>query len=173
VAEQAVAAYFEEAVAATADGGPPSAVAQAKPVANWVTGELFRLMNRDGVEIEAVKVTPAALAGLHQLVASGTINTGTAKTVLEEMFTTGQDARTIVEARGLAQINDTAAIDALIDEVLANNPDQVQTYLGGKASVEQWFFGQVMKGLKGRGNPAVIRQALVAKLQHLGEKRNA
>jgi aspartyl-tRNA(Asn)/glutamyl-tRNA(Gln) amidotransferase subunit B len=183
VAEQAVAAYFEEAVQATEDGGrktdkAPSSVLlpplpAAKPLANWITGELYRLMNRDGVEIGAVKVSPRALAGLHALVAAGTINTGTAKAVLEEMFAGGQDAQAIVAARGLGQISDTGAIEALIDEVLASNPEQVRTYLGGKASVEQWFFGQVMKGLKGRGNPAVIRQALVAKLQHLGETRNA
>jgi aspartyl-tRNA(Asn)/glutamyl-tRNA(Gln) amidotransferase subunit B len=84
------------------------------------------------------------------------------------MFATGQDAGAIVASRGLAQVSDTAELEALIDRVLSANPEQVKTFLGGKATVEQWFFGQVMKASQGRGNPQVIRGLLAAKLKALG-----
>ena len=156
--ERAVAEYFEAVCAA---GAAP------KAAANWITGELFRLMNAAGQSIEQVKVTPRALAGLVALTNAGTINSNTAKTVFEEMFATGQDADAIVASKGLAQVSDTAEIEALIDRVLAANPEQVKTFLGGKATVEQWFFGQVMKASQGRGNPQVIRGLLAKKLKDL------
>ena len=159
VTERAVAEYFEAVCAA---GAAP------KAVANWITGELFRLMNATGQSIDQVKVTPRALAALVDLAAAGTINSNTAKVVFEEMFATGQDAGAIVAAKGLAQVSDTAEIEALIDRVLAANPEQVKTFLGGKATVEQWFFGQVMKASQGRGNPQVIRGLLNVKLKSLG-----
>ncbi len=167
VVERAVAEYFEAACAVGAAGATPKTV-PPKAVANWITGELFRLMNAGGLAIDQVKVTPQALAGLVGLVGAGTINSNTAKTVFEEMFATGQDADAIVKARGLAQVNDTAEIEALIDRVLSANPEQVKTFLGGKATVEQWFFGQVMKASQGRGNPQVIRGLLAEKLKALG-----
>ncbi len=124
-------------------------------------------MNAAGQGIDQVKVTPRALAGLIALMTAGTINSNTAKTVFEEMFATGQDADAIVAGKGLAQVNDTAEIEALIDRVLAANPEQVKTFLGGKATVEQWFFGQVMKASQGRGNPQVIRGLLAKRLKDL------
>ncbi len=159
VAERAVAEYFEAVCAA---GGAP------KPAANWITGELFRLMNANGQTIDQVRVTPKALAALVDLVGAGTINSNTAKVVFEEMFATGQDAGAIVAAKGLAQVSDTAELEALIDRVLSANPEQVKTFRGGKASVEQWFFGQVMKATQGRGNPQVIRGLLGEKLKESG-----
>ena len=159
-AERAVADYFE-AVCAEGKATP-------KAAANWITSELFRLMNAAGQAIDQVKVTPQALAGLVALVGAGTINSNTAKVVFEEMFATGQDAGAIVAARGLAQVSDTAELEALIDRVLSSNPEQVKTFLGGKATVEQWFFGQVMKASQGRGNPQVIRGLLAEKLKALG-----
>jgi aspartyl-tRNA(Asn)/glutamyl-tRNA(Gln) amidotransferase subunit B len=165
VEEKAVADYFEQAVSPQ-----PSALSHPKSIANWMTGELFRLMNDSDAGIEQVKVQPAQLAALTELVASGAINMNTAKAVFAEMFATGRDAQAIVAEKGLAQVSDTAAIEQRVEEVLAANPEQVATYLGGKATVEQWIFGQVMKGLKGQGNPQVIREVLAAKLLALKER---
>jgi aspartyl-tRNA(Asn)/glutamyl-tRNA(Gln) amidotransferase subunit B len=162
--DKAVADYFEAAVS-----GQRSAISNRKSVANWITGELFRLMNASGQTIEQVKVTPGDLAALVELVSSSAVNANTAKAVFAEMFATGRDAPTIVAEQGLAQVSDNAAVEQAVADVLAANPEQVATYLGGKATVEQWFFGQVMKGLKGRGNPQVIRGVLASKLASLKE----
>jgi aspartyl-tRNA(Asn)/glutamyl-tRNA(Gln) amidotransferase subunit B len=162
VEERAVADYFETAVS-----NQQSKIRNPKSIANWMTGELFRLMNDSGTDIEHVKVQPAQLAALAELVAVNAINLNTAKAVFAEMFATGRDAQTIVSEKGLAQVSDLAAIEQRVEAVLAANPEQVATYLGGKAAVEQWFFGQVMKGLKGQGNPQVIRETLSRKLDEL------
>jgi len=163
--ERAIADYFERAV-----GQQSAASRQPKSIANWMTGELFRLMNESGLDIEHVKVQPAQLAALAEMVTSGMINTNTAKAVFAEMFATGRDAPAIVAEKGWAQVSDSAAVEQAVADVLAANPEQVATYLGGKATVEQWLFGQVMKGLKGRGNPQIIRRVLTSKLEALKHK---
>ena len=94
----------------------------------------------------------------------GALNLNTAKTVFESMYRTGRSAGEIVAEQGLAQVSDTGEIERLVAAVIAANPGELATYLGGKAGVEQWFFGQVMRQLRGRGNPQVIRQALSAAL---------
>jgi aspartyl-tRNA(Asn)/glutamyl-tRNA(Gln) amidotransferase subunit B len=162
VEERAVADYFEQAIRNPKSQGP-----NPKVIANWMTGELFRLMNESGIDIGHVKVQPAQLAALAEMVTSGVINTNTAKAVFAEMFASGRDAQAIVDEEGLAQVSDSAAIEQRVAEVLAANPEQVATYLGGKETVEQWFFGQVMKALKGQGNPQVIREILSRKLDEL------
>jgi aspartyl-tRNA(Asn)/glutamyl-tRNA(Gln) amidotransferase subunit B len=162
--DKAVADYFEAAVS-----GQRSAISNRKSVANWITGELFRLMNASGQTIEQVKVTPGDLAALVELVSSSAVNANTAKAVFAEMFATGRDAPTIVAEKGWAQVSDSTAVEQAVADVLAANPEQVATYLGGKTTVEQWFFGQVMKSLKGRGNPQVIRGVLASKLASLKE----
>ena len=165
VEEQAVADYFEQAVAAqTAVAAQPAAQRNPKALANWITGELFRLMNQAGQAIGQVAITPAQLAELTRLVTGGALNLNTAKTVFESMYRTGRSAGEIVAEEGLAQVSDTAEIERLVAAVIAANPGELATYLGGKAGVEQWFFGQVMRQLRGRGNPQVIRQALSAAL---------
>ncbi len=159
VEEPAVADYFERAVAAQ-----PAEQRSPKALANWITGELFRLMNQAGQELTQVTIAPAQLAELAGLVAAGALNLNTAKGVLEAMYRTGRPAREIVAEQGLAQVSDTGEIERLVASVLAANPGELATYLGGKTSLEQWFFGQVMRQLRGRGNPLVIRQALAAAL---------
>jgi aspartyl-tRNA(Asn)/glutamyl-tRNA(Gln) amidotransferase subunit B len=158
VEEPAVAAYFEAAVAA--QGGHRN----AKSVANWMTGELFRLMNETAQTIEQVAVRPAQMAELGALVAAGTLNLSTAKAVFESMYRSGRGPAEIVAEQGLAQVSDTGEIERLIEEVIAANPGELASYLSGKASLEQWFFGQVMRRLRGRGNPQVIGAALSAAL---------
>jgi aspartyl-tRNA(Asn)/glutamyl-tRNA(Gln) amidotransferase subunit B len=165
VEDRAVADYFERAVQNSKPQAP-----NPKPITNWMTGEMYRLMNETGQSIQTVKVTPESLAALTGLVAAGTINLNTAKGVFEEMFRTGRAPEAIVAERGLAQVSDAGEIESLVDEVLAANPDQLAVYLGGKVSVEEWFFGQVMRRLGGRGNPRMIRPALRLALE---KKRKA
>jgi len=172
IEEVAVADYFEKVVASQKDEGRRTKDEGLNPksVANWITGELFRLMKESGQNISEVKITPKDLAALTGLV-GGTLNINTAKTVFEEMYRTGRGPEAIVAEKGLAQVSDTGEIEKIIVEILDANPDQVATYLGGKATVEQWFFGQAMRRLKGQGNPQVIRQVLADRLEKL--KSNA
>lgn len=164
--DRAIADYFERAIS-----NQKSDIRNSKPIANWITGELFRLMNEAGQGIAEVRLTPGDLAALAGQVAEGAINLNTAKAVFEEMYHTGRGPQAIVAEKGLAQVSDRGEIEKLVDEVMAANPDQLATYLGGKAAVEQWFFGQVMRRLQGRGNPQVIRAALAAALEK--KKRGA
>ncbi len=156
-AEREVADYFEQAVAAAPEAAP-------KMVANWITGELFGLLNQAGTSLRECRVPPSALASLVGLVSRGEINQNSAKSVLGEMFTTGQSAESIVASRGLRQVSDTAAIAALVQKALAENPAQVAAYFGGKEAVAQWLFGQVMRAAKGQANPQVVRAELTRQL---------
>jgi aspartyl-tRNA(Asn)/glutamyl-tRNA(Gln) amidotransferase subunit B len=158
--DAAVADYFEAAVAT-----PGAAARSPKAVANWMLGELFRLMKATGQEIGAVRVAPAGLAALIDLVGAGALNLNSAKTVFEAMYRTGRAPAEVVAEQGLAQVSDAGAIAAVVDEVLSAHPAELATYRAGKGSVEQWFFGQVMRRLGGRGNPQLIRQALRAALE--------
>jgi aspartyl-tRNA(Asn)/glutamyl-tRNA(Gln) amidotransferase subunit B len=162
VEDRAVADYFEQIV----QQQKPE-VRSPKAAANWVTGELFRLMNETGQDMAQARthITPEALASLTTYIAGGMININTAKTVFEEMFRTGRGPQAIIAERGLAQISDAEEIEKLVADVITSHPDQLATYLGGKATVEQWFFGQVMKRLQGQGNPHVIRETLKAALE--------
>ncbi len=165
VQERAVADYFEQAVQAQ-----PAAARHPKAVANWMTGELFRLMNETGEDIAAARLPPAQLAAVVGLVSAGTLNLNTAKSVFEAMYRTGRTAAEIVAERSLAQVSDADTIGGLVASVLAAHPAELASYLGGKEAVEQWFFGQVMRQLKGQGNPQVIRQALTAALTRHKQK---
>ena len=160
VADKAVADYYEAALAA---GGDP------KIVANWVTGELFRLMNTAGLEIGGIRVAPEALVELIALVEAGKINNNTAKEVLEIMFETGRGAEEIVEERGLAQISDSSALEVLVERVIAENPQQVQKYLGGKEGLLGWFVGQVMRETKGQANAQMVNEMFRKRLEALRE----
>jgi aspartyl-tRNA(Asn)/glutamyl-tRNA(Gln) amidotransferase subunit B len=158
-AERALAEYFEEAVRAF--GGP------AKTVSNWVTGELARLMNEGGVPVEEVKVSPGRLGKLLGLVQVGTVNQNTAKEVLAEMFRTGAEAEEIVRAKGLTQIADEGQLLEMARKIVADNPTQVEQYLGGSEKVFGWLMGQMMRATKGKASPQVaqevMRQALAEK----------
>ena len=156
VSDKAVADYYEAAVAA---GGDPRAIA------NWVTGELFRLMNAEGIEIGAVRVAPEGLADLIRLVDEGAITATTAKDVLAEMFTSGRAARAIVEEKGLAQISDAGALAALVEQVIEENPGPVQSYLGGKEGLLGWFVGQVMRETKGQANAQIVNKMFRQRLE--------
>jgi aspartyl-tRNA(Asn)/glutamyl-tRNA(Gln) amidotransferase subunit B len=160
VEDQGVAAYFE--AAAHAAGGIPPAT-----VANWVTGELFAWMNQSGQGIEQVKVTPAALVELLAALADNTLNQNTAKVVLAMMLTSGKSAGEITTERSLQQISDVSILTEMVQQVLAENPDEVQNYLNGKETLANWFFGQVMRAAKGQANPQVLRSELDKQLVNL------
>ena len=154
VAEQATAAFYE-AVAKGRD---------AKAAANWVMGDLFAALNRSGRGIEESPVSAAALGGMLDLLTDGTINGRIAKDVFEAMVETGEPPGAIVEARGLRQVTDTGAIDAAIEAVVAANGDKVAQYRAGKLKLFGFFVGQVMKATAGKGNPALINEALEKRL---------
>jgi aspartyl-tRNA(Asn)/glutamyl-tRNA(Gln) amidotransferase subunit B len=156
--ERAVAEWFEAALAA---GGEP------KPIANWMINNLFSLMNEYKQGVDAIQVTPAGLVELVGLVEKRAINNNTAKEVLAEMFSSGQTAQAIVEAKGLAQISDEAALTAIIEQLLDENPDSVAAYLGGKVKLRGWFVGQVMKATRGKADPGVVNKLLVEALGNI------
>jgi aspartyl-tRNA(Asn)/glutamyl-tRNA(Gln) amidotransferase subunit B len=154
VADQ-VTADFYETVAKGRD---------ARLAANWVTGDFFAALNRTGTTIETIPVSSAALGGLLDLLADQTINGRIAKEVFEAMVETGESAAAIVEARGLRQVTDTGAIDAAVDAVLAAHPDKLAEFRSGKDKLFGFFVGQVMKAMAGKGNPALVNDALKQKL---------
>jgi aspartyl-tRNA(Asn)/glutamyl-tRNA(Gln) amidotransferase subunit B len=158
-AERAVAGYFEQAVSAAGTEVPP------RTVSNWLTGELFRLMKAAGIDIEQVRVTPAALAELLARVERGEINPNSGKRVLGTMFETGRPPAEIIAELGLAQVSDADALAAAVSGVLARYPDEVAKYRAGKGSVLGWLMGQVMRETKGKGNPAVVKGLLEKELK--------
>lgn len=132
------------------------------PVAasNWVTGELFGALNRIGKDITESPVTPGQAAELLALVADGTLSGSLAKQVFEVMLETGDAPGKIVEERGLKLTSDTGAIEAVIAEVLAKNPNQLEQYRGGKVALFGFFVGQTMKAMGGKANPGVVNELL-------------
>jgi aspartyl-tRNA(Asn)/glutamyl-tRNA(Gln) amidotransferase subunit B len=163
VSDRAVAEYFEAVVTA---GGAP------KQTANWITGELFRLMKKKSLEISAVrdKIAPRRLVELLGLIEQKTLNTNTAKDVLAAMLDSGQAAPEIVERDGLAQVSDASALAAVVAQVLEAHPDPVAQYLAGKETIAGWLMGQVMRATRGKANPKLARQLL---MEQLAARRDA
>lgn len=142
---------------------------QAKPAANWVMGDLSGALNRDGVEITASPVSAEMLGQLLQRIADNTISGRIAKDVFEAMWEGEGSADEVIEKRGLKQITDVGAIEAMIDEVIAANPKQVEQYQGGQAKLLGYFVGQVMRLSQGKANPAQLNQLLRQKLGPAGD----
>jgi aspartyl-tRNA(Asn)/glutamyl-tRNA(Gln) amidotransferase subunit B len=128
--------------------------------ANWVTSELFGALNRLGTSIVDSPVEPGQAAELLALVADGTLSGSLAKQVFEAMLETGDAPGKIVEERGLRQTSDTGAIEAVIGDVLAKNPKQLEQYRGGKETLFGFFVGQTMKAMAGKANPQVVNDLL-------------
>ncbi len=150
VADRETAAYFE-AVAAGRD---------AKSSANWITGELFGALNRNGLELSDSPVDAAMLGGLVDLAADGTLSGRLAKEVFEEMWKTGKQAAEIVEEKGLKQISDSGEIEAIVTKIVAENAGQVEQFRSGNEKVLGWFVGQVMKATQGKANPKLVNEVL-------------
>jgi aspartyl-tRNA(Asn)/glutamyl-tRNA(Gln) amidotransferase subunit B len=164
VEERAVADYFEEVVRSTPELNPQT-------ITNWITGELFGWMNQTGQSITSLRAAPNQLGALLIMQERGDLNMGTAKAVLNEMLLTGQSAAEIVEARDLAQMSDADTISGLVRQVLTENPAELTSYLNGKETLSNWFFGQVMRRAQGQGNPQVIRGELERQLVDIKDKK--
>ncbi len=156
-ASRALADYFEAALERA--GGEP------RTVAHWVAGELLARLNRDGIEVEECPVPASALGALLARVADGTVSGKIAKEVLAAMWAGEGEADAIIERRGLRQLTDSAAIEALVEEVVAANPAQVEQYRAGKRKVLGFFVGQVMKASRGQANPQQVNALLRRKLE--------
>ena len=152
-----LADYYEALV--DASGGA------AKICTNWVTGDVLGALNKAGLEIGQCPVDAERLAGLLKRIADDTISGKIAKQVFEAMWQGQETADQIIESQGLKQITDTGAIEAIIDKIIADNPGQVEQYLGGKDKVFGFFVGQVMKEMQGKANPAEVNKILKAKLK--------
>jgi aspartyl-tRNA(Asn)/glutamyl-tRNA(Gln) amidotransferase subunit B len=155
-ASRELADYFETA-AKEVEGG-------AKSVANWVLGDLSAALNRNAVDITASPIPAEALGGLVLRIQDNTISGKIAKEVFEAMWNKEGTADEIIEKKGLKQITDTSAIEPIIDEIIANNPKQLEQYRAGKEKLMGFFVGQVMKASKGKANPGQVNEILKKKL---------
>jgi aspartyl-tRNA(Asn)/glutamyl-tRNA(Gln) amidotransferase subunit B len=151
-----LAAWFDRAVAA--------ASGNAKAVVAFVLGDLSRLANESATHVARGKVTPESLAELVALTSSNAINSKAAKQVLETLWNEGGSAKAIVEREGLAQVSDRGAVETIVAEILAANPDAVTSYKAGKTNVLGFLTGQVMKQSRGKANPALAQELLKEKL---------
>jgi len=152
IEDYAVSAYFEEAIA-QGDVDP-------KQVANWMTGELFRRLNQDGVDIGAIAVKPRDLVELIRLLQNGTINQNAAREVFGAMWEEGGSPQAIVEAKGLTQISDSSELDGVVAGVIEANPDAIEKIKGGNQKPIQFLMGQVMKETRGKANPQLVVELL-------------
>ncbi|MCS5596133.1 MAG: Asp-tRNA(Asn)/Glu-tRNA(Gln) amidotransferase subunit GatB [Alphaproteobacteria bacterium] len=136
----------------------------AKLAANWVINELLGILNKDGKTIEESPITSENLGKLVGLIEDNTISGRIAKDVFAEMYESGADPEKIVEEKGLKQVTDTGAIEAIIDKVIADNQDKVEQYKSGKDKLFGFFVGQVMKESQGKANPQMVNELLKKKL---------
>ncbi len=158
-ASREMAQYYLDALAV-------AGAAQAKPLANWVMGELAARLNREESDIADSPVSPVQLAGLVARIADNTISNSIAKKVFEVLWSgEGQSADAIIETQGLKQVTDASAIEPIIDEVLAANPKSVEEFRAGKEKAFNALVGQVMKASKGKASPAQVNELLRRKLE--------
>jgi len=157
--------FFEECIQSDPSIPP-------RTIANWICGQLFAWFNTSGENIKSMKIEPIHLISLIGFVQTGKINQSTGKTVLDLMLQTGKQANEIIAEKGLEQVSDYKLIEDMIDQVLAENPEQVSAYLNGKETLENWFFGQAMRLAGGKANPTIIRKTLKEKLRNLKKACN-
>jgi aspartyl-tRNA(Asn)/glutamyl-tRNA(Gln) amidotransferase subunit B len=153
--DRLVAEYFEAAVAAKAN---------PKQTANWVMGDIAAYLNTGKHTITEIALTPLILAELITLIEDGTISGKIAKELLPELLSQGGSVKELVERKGLVQISDTDELEAIIDEVIAANPKELEQYRNGKTKLQGFFVGQVMKKTSGRADPKLTNQILSKKL---------
>ena len=151
-----LSSYFETVAEKTSD---------AKLSANWITGELSARLNREETEIENANVDAESFALLLARIKDNTISGKIAKDVLDAMWNGEGSADEIIENKGLKQITDTGAIEAYVDEVIANNPAQFEELKGGKDKMMGFFVGQIMKMSKGKANPAQVNELIRKKMK--------
>jgi aspartyl-tRNA(Asn)/glutamyl-tRNA(Gln) amidotransferase subunit B len=150
--ERSLSDYFEAAVAAY--GGEP------KEISNWLMNDVLRILRTESLQAADLRVSPPYLAEIVSLVNSKTITTNTGKELLDRVQESGESPAAIVERENLAQVSDTDELQAVVAEVLAESPDQMETYRAGKTTVIGWFVGQVMRKSGGKANPQLVREIL-------------
>ncbi len=153
--EKPLADYFEDAI---------KIYNQPKKISNWIMTELLRELKNTNKEIGQSTIKAPQLAKLVELIETDAISGKIGKTVFEEMFATGKDPEIIIKEKGLVQVSDTGSIEKIIDQVISANPGQLAQYRSGKDKLFGFFVGQVMKEMKGQGNPTVINDLLKKKL---------
>ena len=151
-------AHFYEDVVAHSGNEP-------KLAANWVMGDVLRCLKDSENEIKDAPISGKQLGSLIQLITKGDISSKIAKTVFEEMWSSGNDPSQIVKEKGLKQVSDSSAIEAVVKKVIDSNPNQVEQYRGGKEKLLGFFVGQVMKKTKGKANPALVNKTVLALLK--------
>lgn len=155
IAERERADYYEQAAKGR----------DTKLTANWVTNELLGILNKAGKTLSESPISADSIGNLIDLISNETISGKIAKDVFAEMFTSGKSPDVIVEEKGLKQVTDTAAIESIVDEVIAENPDNVAAYRSGKDKLFGFFVGQVMKKSQGKANPNSVNELLKKKLE--------
>jgi len=150
--ERKLSDYYENTVRAY--GGDP------KKVSNWLMNDVLRMINDQGLNPEEMKLNPAALAEILKLVDKGTININTGKSLLQKVQDSGKDPAKIVADEGLGLVSDDSAIRMVCEEVLAEAPNEVAAYKGGKVTLIGWFVGGVMKKMRGKADAALARKIL-------------
>ncbi|MBM3946421.1 MAG: Asp-tRNA(Asn)/Glu-tRNA(Gln) amidotransferase GatCAB subunit B, partial [SAR202 cluster bacterium] len=168
-ASRATAQFFEQTVASSATKGEAQK-ARAKAVSNWMLGELARLTGAAQKELEDCpepqrKAWVTGINQLTDLVEAGALSSTQAKAVFEETFATGREPRAIVQEKGLAQVSDSDAVGAFVEQAIAANPPAVADYMSGKDNAVKFLVGQVMKLSKGKANPGVVNDLLKEKLE--------
>jgi len=153
--EKSIAGWFEEAVRL---GGQP------KTVANWIMGDLMRLLNDENRSVDDCPLKPKQLVDMLKLMQSGTISGKIAKIVFEEMYRTGREAEVIVKEKGLVQISGAGEIEKAVDDIVAKNPKEAERFRAGEEKLIGFFVGQVMKLTKGKANPQMVNELLKKKL---------
>ena len=156
-ASREMADFFDTCVAAVG-------AANAKMCSNWLSGELSAQLNRDGLDMAQCPVTPQQLSSMLARVLDNTISNSGAKEVFRTLWAEGGDADAIIDAKGLKQVSDSGAIEALVDEIIAANADKVAEYRAGRDKLFGFFVGLAMKASKGRANPAQLNEVLKQKL---------
>ncbi|MGH2443507.1 MAG: Asp-tRNA(Asn)/Glu-tRNA(Gln) amidotransferase subunit GatB, partial [Chloroflexota bacterium] len=155
--EREIADFFEQSVRAAEQ-------APAQLIANWVSGDLLRLVNESGASIDAAGISPQALGTLVDMLVSSSINGPGAKLILDEIFSTGEDPKSVADRLNLRQINDDGALAALIDDVLGSNAAMVDSYRAGKTKVFEALVGKLIQASNRRADPARLRALLSARL---------
>lgn len=155
VADKAVADFYEETA---------NRCGNAKAASNWVMTDLLRCLSEKELEIGQARITAQSLAGLIKLVDAKTLNMPSAREVFAVLFEQGGDPAAIVKERGMAQVSDTGAIDAFVEQAIAANAKSVEDFKAGKTAAMQFLVGQVMRLSKGKANPQVVQEALKKRL---------
>jgi aspartyl-tRNA(Asn)/glutamyl-tRNA(Gln) amidotransferase subunit B len=166
-AEKEVADYFEETCRFLHTKSPEA----YKSVSNWVMVDILRILKEKGITLRELAISPPRLAGLIGLIQDGTISGKIAKEVFEEMLLSQEEPRAIVDRRGLLQVSDEGEIEKVVQQVITENPEQVQKYLAGKETLFGFFVGQTMHRTKGKANPTTVNEVLRKRLEVLKSSR--